>query len=107
MDALGKRNHWERQRQEPQRKKKKGRKVGIFRGRKPNGRGEEGEPLGDMCEGAPTEEEKRKKSWDIWGQETQWKHWEKETITGKKKLLGETDAGAPTEEEKGKKSWDI
>ena len=80
MEEARRENRWVTCVREPQRKKKKGRKVGIFGGRKPNGRGEEGEPLGDMCAGAPTEEEKGKKSWDIWGRETQWMHWEKETI---------------------------
>ena len=71
MEEARRENRWVICVREPQRKKKKGRKVGIFGDGKPNGRGEEREPLGGMCEGDPTEEEKGKKSWDIWGWKTQ------------------------------------
>ena len=80
MEALGKRNRWVICVREPQRKKKKGRKVGIFGGRKPNGCAGKKKPLGDMWAEAPTEEEKGKKSWDIWGQKTQWKRRGERTV---------------------------
>ena len=67
MEEARRENRWVICAREPQCKKKKGRKVGIFRGGKPNGSTGKKKPLGDMCEGAPMEEEKGKKSWDIWG----------------------------------------
>ena len=73
MEEARRENRWVICGQEPQRKKKKRRKVGIFGGRKPNGCARKKKPLGETEAGAPMEEEKRKKSWDICGMETQWK----------------------------------
>ena len=54
--------------------------IGKIGGRKPNGRGEEREPLGGMWEGAPTEVAIDENNWEDWGWKIQWKHWEKETV---------------------------